>query len=351
MKFLIFAATMVGSACASAPLSIATDEPPVHTVYNCEQVRQNVDEANDQIGDGVCNPEVNCGPFSYDLGDCWATEEEVCDTPLWFTNGRENFRCSTKTGGIRLGRAGSNDATGVAQHDTFTTPCACYTECVAIAEREGLPLVAFDKYSGKCRCWSGVCDASDTGSLPCRDGGDTQGLGGPRDGSDNGEIPVDGNNWRCPSEIYIPNPKVDCDGNDITFRFPNLEGYIGDGFCDDRSTANEEAVPNSDRFNFNCEAYNYDGGDCSLDCHQSLYWATDFVDLNRPFHRVNECTQGLPLAQTEWTTACDCYTFCAEAVNDTTVEILFDHDQAGHCRCFDQLRAYWLHAWRALVLV
>jgi hypothetical protein len=319
MKFLIFAAAAVGTARAGAP---PVDNVPVHTVYNCEQVRQDVDVLNEQIGDGACNPEANCGPFSYDLGDCWADADEVCEGDSWYHTGRNNFRCSTNTGGIRIGRAGNNDG-GAPAATPFTTPCACYTECLAIAEQEGVELVAFDKYSGKCRCWSGVCDAEDGNSLPCRNG---EGLSG--------------NDPRCPSEIYVPDKKFDCDGNDITFRFPNLEGYIGDGFCDDRSTANQEAVPARDRFNLNCEAFNYDGGDCAVDCHQSLYWATDFVDLNRPKYRINECTQGQPLAQTEFTTACDCYTFCAEAVGDATADFLFDHDHAGHCRCFAQLGAW-----------
>lgn len=335
MKLLLIAA-LAGSAIADP---FATDAPPDHTVYNCLKVRQDVDEANDIIGDGNCDAEVNCGPFSYDLGDCWDSADAVCEGSSWYTNGRKNFRCSTKTGGIRLGRAGSNGDTGSAKHDPWSGPCDCYETCKGIAEREAMPLVAFDHYSGKCRCWSGTCDASDTGSLPCRNGGDTQGVGGPLDGTDNGEVPDDGNNWRCPSEIYFPEHKYDCDGNDITFRYPNIEGYLGDGFCDDGSTMNQvfgTSTFGDDTFNFNCAAFDYDGGDCTLDCHESIYWATDFVNLGPSFHKVDECSQGAPLAQTAFTTACDCYAYCAAAVGDGSA-FVFDHDQADQCRCFSEI--------------
>lgn len=335
MKLLLLAA-MAGTAAADP---FATDAPPDHTVYNCDKVRQDVDEANDKLGDGVCDPEVNCGPFSYDLGDCWDSADDVCLGDSWYSTGRPNFRCSTKTGGIRLGRAGSNDDTGVAKHDSFTTPCDCYTECLAIAAKAGEPLVAFDHYSGKCRCWSGTCDASDTGSLPCFNGGDDYGEGGPNDGG-LGEGPDGGNNWRCPSEIYFPELKYDCDGNDITFRYPNLEQYIGDGFCDDGLSMNQQFAASStseDAFNLNCEAFNYDGGDCELDCHESIYWATGFVDLNSPFWKIDECTQGSADATTAWTTACACYEFCADAINDDAADFLFDHDDAGNCRCWSSV--------------
>lgn len=334
MKFLLFAA-LAGSAAADP---FATDAPPDHTVYNCLKVRQDVDEANDILGNGVCDAEVNCGPFSYDLGDCWSSAEDVCAGDSWYTNGRKNFRCSTKTGGIRLGRAGSNDETGVAKHDSWTNPCDCYQECVQIAERENMELVAFDHYSGKCRCWSGTCDASDDGSLPCRNGGDQYGVGGPEDGG-LGDGPELGNNWRCPSEIYFPELKYDCDGNDITFRYPDIAQYIGDGFCDNGETLNQQfaAATNSEAsFNLNCEAFNYDGGDCQLDCHESIYWATDFVNLGPSKYKINECTQGQPDAQIAFTTACDCYTFCAENIEGTG-GFIFDHDQADLCRCFSNI--------------
>lgn len=329
MKLFLLAA----SAASVAADSFATDSTPTHIVYNCEKVRQDVDEANDSLGDGVCDPEVNCGPFSYDLGDCWESADDICmDDDSWYTNGRENFRCSTKTGGIRFGRAGSNDDTGQAQFEEWSGPCNCYEECKQQAEEKDMELVAFDKYSGKCRCWSGTCTWDD--SLPCRNGGDDYGVGGPNNGGD-GSNPDLGNNWRCPSEIYFPIPREDCDGRDITFLWKNLENYIGDGFCDDGTTLNQQyAADNAGlMFNFNCEEHNYDGGDCRLDCHESIYWATNFVNLHAPFEKVDACTHGAPVASTEFTTACDCYTYCADFA-DADQPFIFDHDDADMCRCF-----------------
>lgn len=336
MKLFLLTAVLAGSVRAD---SFDTDDTPIHTVYNCDKVRQDVEEANDMIGDGNCDQEVNCGPFSYDLGDCWESADDICaNDDSWYTNGRENFRCSTKTGGIRIGRAGSNDDTGQAKHDPWESPCVCYEECKEIADEKGMELVAFDMYSGKCRCWSGTCSWDD--SLPCRNGGDDYGVGAPNDGGD-GTNPDLGNNWRCPSEIYFPNVKEDCDGQDITFLWSNLEQYIGDGFCDDGSTLNQQYAANNAanpiQFNFDCEAYDYDGGDCQLDCHESIYWATDFVTLADPYNQLDECEHGDPVAQTEFTTACDCYTFCADyAVDDDMNQqnFLFDHSDTGMCRCF-----------------
>lgn len=330
MKLLLLAA----SAGAVFADTFVTDDSVDHIVYNCDKVRQDVEDANDAIGDGVCHPEVNCGPFSYDLGDCWESTDDICQNDdSWYTNGRDNFRCSTKTGGIRFGRAGSNDDTGVAQHDAWSGPCDCYEECKQQSEEEDIELVAFDMYSGKCRCWSGICSWDD--ALPCRNGGDDYGVGAPNDGGDRTN-PDLGNNWRCPAEIYFPFPRKDCDGTDITFHFKNIETYIGDGFCDDGSTLNQQYAQEYttiDIFNFNCAEYNYDGGDCKLDCHESIYWATNFVNLHAPFEKVDECTHGQPVASTEFTTACDCYSFCADYADDTE-QFIFDHDDADMCRCF-----------------
>jgi hypothetical protein len=328
MKTILFAAFV---ATVKADPS-ATDATPLHTVYNCEHVRMNVDEANDMIGNGVCNPEVNCGPYSYDLGDCWETDDEICDGDSWYSNGRENFRCSTKTGGIRLGRYGNNDATGVAQNGGWPGACDCYDFCLEKAADEGEVLTAFDMYSGKCRCWGGTC--SNDEALPCFDGGDNEGEGSANDGG-NGD-PDAGNNWRCPAEIYFPEPKYDCDGTEITFQAPNLEQYLGDGFCDNGnvdSNIDFASATTGVSFNFNCSAYDFDAGDCELDCHQSVYWSTNFAELGNSYERVDECEHGSPIWEEEWTTACDCYDSCAAFANGAE-DFLFDRDNRNMCRCW-----------------
>jgi len=336
MKLFVFAALV---ATASADDS-ATDTVPVHTVYNCHKVRQDVQDANDILGDGVCDNEVNCGPFSYDLGDCWESEEDICeDTADWYTTGKPNFRCSTKTGGIRLGRDGSNDLAGVATPAEWDGPCSCYAACQDIAAAANETLVAFDMYSDKCRCWGGVCTVED--SLPCFNGGDEAESGGSPKAGGNGD-PDAGNNWRCPAQIYFPHPMEDCDGRDITYAYSNLAQYIGDGFCDDGSTLNQDFAffsVGTPPFNFNCEAFEYDGGDCKLDCHESIYWATDFVDLNRPMYEIDTCVSDAA-AVTNFTTACACYEFCAMHAAEPDTEFLFDHSDSDMCRCFFEVNGH-----------
>lgn len=307
-------------------------ETPEHTVYNCQHIRMNVDEANAMLENDDCDPEVNCAPFSYDNGKCWDTTEEVCDGDSWYSTGRENFRCSTKTGGRRLGRYGSNDATGSAESGGWPGACTCNEFCQELAAEQNETLTAFDMYSGKCRCWAGTCDYDN--SLPCRNGGDDYGVGSANNGG-SGD-PSAGNNWRCPSQIYFPEPMEDCDGNDITFHWANIQEYIGDGHCDDGSTPNQEyafSITNTLSFNLNCPAFENDGGDCQLDCHQSIYWATNFVELDTSYSRVDECAFTTP-QQTEWTTACDCYEFCAGFATDVDEDFLFDHDHLDNCRCW-----------------
>lgn len=336
MKLFVLSAAAVMAGVRADPHT--TDPTPVHWVYNCEGIRQNVDEANAMIGDGVCNPEVNCGPYSYDLGDCWESTDDICMGDSWYENGRDNFRCSTKTGGRRFARYGNNDDTGVAQSGGWPGACDCYAFCLEKADAENETLTVFDNYSGKCRCWTtdddgGECTYDD--ALPCRDGGDDYGVGSPNNGG-NGN-PDEGNNWRCPSEIYFPEPMTDCDGNDITFHYYNLEQYLGDGFCDNGDTDNQMfAFEDSavEYFNLNCSKFEYDGGDCTVDCHNSVYWATSFVDLGSSFERVDECAYGEPDATTAFTTVCDCYEFCAGEAADDHQKFLFDHDHRDNCRCW-----------------
>jgi hypothetical protein len=50
--------------------------------------------------------------------------------------------------------------------------------------------------------------------------------------------------------------------------------YIGDGNCDNGVVDNNVFGFDStgtEPFNFDCEAFDNDGGDCALDCHQSIY--------------------------------------------------------------------------------
>jgi len=94
-------------------------------------------------------------------------------------------------------------------------------------------------------------------------------------------------------------------------------------------------------FNLNCSAFEYDGGDCELDCHQSIYWATDFVQLGDAYQRIDECSVGEPYTTT-WTTACDCYDFCSGYASSGSENFLFDHDNHGQCRCwFDLGNGAW----------
>jgi hypothetical protein len=131
--------------------------------------------------------------------------------------------------------------------------------------------------------------------------------------------------------------KYDCDGRDITFEYANSWQYIGDGFCDDASTLSQQfafSQTAATSFNFNCAAYNYDGGDCELNCHESVYWATNFVDLGQAFEQIDDCLVDAPVVSTEWISACDCYSFCAKFTVDAHEDFIFDHDQNDMCRCW-----------------
>lgn len=185
---ILFAISVAANSAAMA--TAATDY-----VYTCEGVKALLSDVTDLLRNDVCDEELNCAPYSYDGGSC-IVNFDSCPSSGWYSNGRENFRCSTKTGGVRIGRTAWTDA------------CTCYNDCTQMASEAGLPLVAFDMYSDKCRCWSGTCNDED--SLPCFDGGDTV-----EDQS--------GNNWRCPAEIYYPEPRTDCEGRDITFVWDSVQ--------------------------------------------------------------------------------------------------------------------------------
>lgn len=87
-------------------------------------------------------------------------------------------------------------------------------------------------------------------------------------------------------------------------------------------------------FNFNCSAFDYDEGDCELDCNTNVYWATDFAELGETGERINECKHGEPVFETEWISPCDCYETCSAFTNDPLEHFLFDKDQRGMCRCW-----------------
>lgn len=63
-------------------------------------------------------------------------------------------------------------------------------------------------------------------------------------------------------------------------------------------------------YNFDCDEYEYDGGDCNLECNTAVYWETDFAELPSAFYQV-DCTAVSPEAETNWESACQCYEFCS----------------------------------------
>lgn len=248
--------------------------------------------------DGTCQEEFNCKKFEYSFQQCY--EPECPDD--WYDLGRDNYRCSQRTGGTRF-------ASKVMS--TFNE-CECYDFCQGKAEDEGVTLSAFDNYSDKCRCWTGEC--TDASTIACKDDGDRA-------------DEFSGSDGRCPSATYFPHDQVfDCSGNqDVTIHEGYfMDNYQNDGFCDNKELGNDRVF--SEIGDYQCN----DGDDCEYATCDEIFEITQFATLDEP-NLVCDGHAGEITREADWTTACDCYELCAGVSSSDTV--VFQRNNQNQCQC------------------
>jgi hypothetical protein len=262
--------------------------------------------------DGTCQEDFNCKKFEYSFGEC--APKNICPDD-WYDMGRENYRCSQRTGGNRYASK---------RVDPFDE-CECYEFCQGKAEEYGVVMTAFDHYSDKCRCWEGEC--TDRSLIQCK-----------ADGVNADDF--SGTDGRCPSATYFPHERVeDCHPEgfvqDVTMYAGYFwENYYNDGYCDNAQYGTMDyteydwgEMPIGD---YDCATFNDDGEDCLAATCDQIFQATQFAALDEP-NMVCDGHDNEVTKETEWTTACDCYEFCAP--DDESVEVMFQRNNHGMCQC------------------
>jgi hypothetical protein len=246
--------------------------------------------------DGTCQEDFNCKKFEYSFQQCYTPE---C-TDDWYDMGRDNYRCSQRTGGDRF----------ASKKMTTFDECECYDFCQGKADEQGVTLNAFDNYSDKCRCWAGDC--TDATTIACLDDGDRADEFSNTDG-------------RCPSATYFPHDReLDCqDDADVT----KYEGYFqanyhDDGFCDNKHFGDDREGGDD----YSC----VDGDDCAEATCDEIFEITGFAVLDEP-NMVCDGHANEIVKEAEWTTACDCYTFCEPHIDSDMV--MFQRDNNNMCQC------------------
>jgi hypothetical protein len=257
--------------------------------------------------DGTCQEDFNCKKFEYSFGLC--APPHICPTD-WYDMGKEHHRCSTTTGGTRYASK---------LMDPFN-PCECYEYCQEEAAAEGVGLTAFDQYSGKCRCWTGDC--SDRTLIECKTTGETRPEG------------------RCPGGTYFPHAQeLDCHTGDNQQDVTPYSGYFqehhhDDGYCDNAqfgvSDYSDTDFGDAPIGNYDCDAHG-DGDDCDEATCDEIFATTQFAVLDDANMVCDGHTEEI-IKETEWTTACDCYEFCAPE-GPTGEELLFQRNNHGMCQC------------------
>jgi len=266
--------------------------------------------------DGTCQEAYNCKKFEYSFRHCYPPE---CPDG-WYDMGRENYRCSQRTGGDRFASFKMDDF----------NECECYDWCQDKAAENGVELTAFDHYSDKCRCWTGDC--TDASTIACHD-----------DGVRADEF--EGTDGRCPSATYFPHPRVDdCHEGDFVqdvtmYQAYFEENYYNDGYCDNAQLGNMDYSEfdwgDSPIGDFSCDTFDEDGEDCLGATCDQIFEITNFAVLDEPNMvcdgHANDITK-----EAEWTTACDCYEFCAPSSGSTTTQIEFQRTADNMCQCIDE---------------
>ena len=260
--------------------------------------------------DGTCQEDFNCKKFEYSFGFC--APPHICPTD-WYDMGRPNYRCSSSSGGTRF----------AAQIVDPFNACECYEWCQEQATEEGVELSAFDNYSDKCRCWTGEC--TDRSLIECNNDGPRADEFAP--------------NGRCPAGTYFPHPQVlDCHEGDFQQDVTPYSGYFqdhhfDDGFCDNAQFGEvdyaEYDFGDAPIGHYDCDAHG-DGDDCDEATCDEIFLTTQFAVLDDA-NLVCDGHSDELVKETEWTTACDCYEFCAPT--EPVEELLFQRNNHGLCQC------------------
>ena len=263
--------------------------------------------------DGTCQEDFNCKKFEYSFGEC--APKNICPDD-WYDMGRTNYRCSQRTGGNRFASK---------KVDPFDE-CECYEWCQGKADEYGVTLTAFDHYSDKCRCWEGAC--ADETLIECK--------GSEGVNADD----FSGTDGRCPAATYFPHDRtMDCHPGeykqDVTMYTGYFwDNYYNDGYCDNAEygvmnyTAHDWGeTPIGD---YDCGTFMDDGEDCLAATCDEIFEITEFAVLDEA-NMVCDGHDGEIYKETEWTTACDCYSFCAPT--DETDSVMFQRSNDGQCQC------------------
>jgi len=262
--------------------------------------------------DGTCQDDFNCKKFDYSFDQC--APPNICPDD-WYDTGRENHRCSTNTGGDRFA------SVMMVPFDV----CECHTWCLGKAEEKNTVLTAFDHYSDKCRCWEGDCTQQTL--LECK-----------ADGKNASSFL--GDDGRCPAAVYFPHESIDdCHPEgyvqDVTMYAGYFyENHYDDGYCDNAQFGGmnytEYDFGDAPRGDYSCGDFDNDGEDCLVATCDEIFEATNFAVLDEA-NLVCDGHDNEVYRETEWTTACDCYDFCAP--NGETESLLFQRNNQGMCQC------------------